>query len=607
MASADERKLVSFGSEWRYSDTGEDLGTTWRTPEFDYSSWPISKAKLGFGGADIKTKLSYGDNPDKKRITYYFRRYFDLDSIPKDNELTLRIRHTDGYAIYLNGKPFRSANLPPDPKFDTPATASHEANVTELSEGLSTGILLKGKNFLAVEIHLAKPSAPELGFDLELAMSPISDRLRIKPKVEAAPIKEWLVSDAFANNDESLRLKKDYLAGEDKALPDPSLTLGGCAWTVRSTESGLLDFEGMAGLRAKTNASIYAHVYVNSPIDQGAILYMGSDDGCAAWLNGTRVHFNDVYRGFVADKDEIPVHLVAGWNRLLTKASQGTGRWDLQTRLARIDGKPIEGLTYSVKNPLTEAQWQGQRRAQRMDVMPGKTMAYVNNGRLTLWFGQSQDSLLNILLDGRKAGSLRAAVAQCEKPGIGYKKTGVGWSEAAAVTDIRLDTKDPNTCVADVTVERNDSAETQRKYQAKYRFTIRLGEAWFESRLISLKNTDSVEYETRGYWHMLQPPISDAEPHCYNWVAVWVSEAGGVGAVARDEDDFVLALRSADGRPYGDLTRKLTRKLAPGFETSVEEPGLILFATEKRKPDDAAREGAKIRMAQNAGGEKPSP
>jgi len=606
--SADPRKLVSFGSDWRYDDKGEDLGTKWREPKYDYSHWPRKKARFGYGAPDIKTQLSYGSDPKKRHITYYFRKYITLGDVPKDSELTLHIRYDDGFAFYINGQLVASGNMPE--KFDchTCALRDHDSKVVEVFEQIPTDVLVPGKNFLAVEVHQNSPSSGDMAFDMELSISPISDRLRIKPTVRAPAIKEWLVSDVFQNDDQGSRLKKDYLGSEAQMLPDPSTRVGGKVWKAYSRDDGMYDFEkGEFHFRDRTNIAVYAHVYVHSPIEQGVVFYIGSDDGCATWVNGSRVHFNDIYRGLVEDKDEVPVHLLSGWNRVLMKVSQGGGAWKMKVKIATIDGEAVPGLKYSVKNPLTPQQWQAQRPSSKMDIMPGKTMAYVNNGRLALWFGQSQDSMLNVVLNGRRAGSMRAALAQFEKKGTGYKKTGVGWAEANQVVNIEIDSKRSDLCVVDVTVERTESRETQRKYQATYQFRIPLNTPWFESRFLSLKNTDGIEYEVRGYWHKLQPPVSDAEPHCHDWIAAWVSAAGGIGAMSRNGSDYTLALRSREGRPHGDITRSFVRKVGPGFEAFAKDPGLIIFVAEKGLPEDVLKGGLRIKAADTARAEAPNP
>lgn len=595
-ARAEETKLVSFGNEWRYNETNEDLGDTWREPRYNDSLWLIGRAPFGFGSDDVKTKLPLGSDPERKRIAYCFRKTFGLDKVPKDNELTLRVSYDGGFALYLNGKLLKSANLPESFTLDTPATQPHESGKIETFDRLPTNLLSAGSNLIAVEVHLGDPKAAKMGFDLDLGISPISDRMRIKPKVEAPPIREWLISDVWQNKDRPTQLTKDYLQGEADALPDPGLTLGGRVWTPMASDTGFLDFaKENARFKLKDYVAIYCHAYVQSPMDQGAMLCLGSDDGCAVWVNGVRVHFVDVFRAFVEDGDQIPIHLRAGWNRILVKLLQAGGPWSLEAKLARIDGKAIEGLTYSVKNPLPPAQWQRQKPAASMDIMPGKTMAYINNGRIGLRFGQAKDSVFDILLGGRKVGSFRAAMAQFERKGIGYKKTGIGWCEANQIKDIAINSKDPSLCIAEVTVENPDSAETQRRYEARYRFEVRLDAAWFKSRLIGLKNTDVTAYEVRGYWHKLQPPVSDAEPYCFAGMAMWVSEAGGIGALARNASDFTPALRRAEGVPYGDVTRVLHRSLSAGEAAAIEEPPIVIFVSEQQKPVAIYKDSLSIR------------
>ena len=41
--------LIPFGSTWKYLDDGSDLGTAWREPGFDDSSWSEGPAQLGYG------------------------------------------------------------------------------------------------------------------------------------------------------------------------------------------------------------------------------------------------------------------------------------------------------------------------------------------------------------------------------------------------------------------------------------------------------------------------------------------------------------------------------------------------------------------------------
>ncbi len=74
-------------------------------------------------------------------------------------------------------------------------------------------------------------------------------------------------------------------------------------------------------------AICYLHRVVTAEKEMEVTLYLGSDDGLAVFLNGKRVHANDVPRGPAADQDKIKVKLNEGDNELLLKIVNRTGGW----------------------------------------------------------------------------------------------------------------------------------------------------------------------------------------------------------------------------------------------------------------------------------------
>ncbi|MBN1676817.1 MAG: lamin tail domain-containing protein [Kiritimatiellae bacterium] len=165
--------LVSKTSTWRYHDQGADLGTAWRASGFDDSRWPDGNAPLGYAAAgeypDLDTVLSYGDNPDAKPITTYFRKPFLLDAANVTN-LTLAAKYDDGFVAYLNGAEVARGSMPGGTiGADTPAS-SHTAGAYELFNlDAHTGKLVHGVNVLAVELHQSGPTSSDLFMDFELA------------------------------------------------------------------------------------------------------------------------------------------------------------------------------------------------------------------------------------------------------------------------------------------------------------------------------------------------------------------------------------------------------------------------------------------------------
>jgi len=107
------------------------------------------------------------------------------------------------------------------------------------------------------------------------------------------------------------------------------------------------DLDGALDLRAlldpHDNVSAFALCEVRAEAaGLDALLKLGSDDGVAVWLNGERIHLNDVSRGLSVDQDEVALRLREGSNVLLLQVSQGGGDWGLCARLCSPDGQPVD-------------------------------------------------------------------------------------------------------------------------------------------------------------------------------------------------------------------------------------------------------------------------
>src|SRR5438132_467578 len=76
---AQSAALIEPGSEWRYNDSGKDLGAAWRESGYDDSGWKRGKAPLGYAVSALQTTLGFGGDVNQKYPTYYFRRIFSVD------------------------------------------------------------------------------------------------------------------------------------------------------------------------------------------------------------------------------------------------------------------------------------------------------------------------------------------------------------------------------------------------------------------------------------------------------------------------------------------------------------------------------------------------
>jgi hypothetical protein len=166
-----DQVLIAAGAVWRYNDAGTNLGTAWRAVSYNDSAWRTGPAQLGYGDGDEATVISYGSNPNNRRITYYFRRSFTLSNPAIFASLLVRFVRDDGAVIYLNGVEVARSNMPTGSiNYLTRAVAAiggaDESAWQEVP--VDPTRLVTGTNVIAVEVHQQAPTSTDVSFDLEL-------------------------------------------------------------------------------------------------------------------------------------------------------------------------------------------------------------------------------------------------------------------------------------------------------------------------------------------------------------------------------------------------------------------------------------------------------
>lgn len=122
------------------------------------------------------------------------------------------------------------------------------------------------------------------------------------------------------------------------------------------------DFIDLAKLLGKSGVALaQATTWVFSPVDQDVRMWLGQNDGAAAWLNGRLIHEGRYYSaGNYEDQnlvDTVAAHapLKAGWNelRLVVEAwpAPRDRGWGFSVRFCDFNGKPLPGLAYLNEPP----------------------------------------------------------------------------------------------------------------------------------------------------------------------------------------------------------------------------------------------------------------
>ena len=166
-------EIVSTGEVWKYLSDNNPLLELWKFLDFDDSSWTNALSPLGYGEDGISGVIDFGDDPNQKPVTAYFRKKFFFSANNDVVGSKVILRKDDGAAVYLNGVEIARDNLQDDAGFDTLATStiSGESELKSSEFIFDSTLLNEGENILAVEVHQSSRSSSDLFFDLKLLVS----------------------------------------------------------------------------------------------------------------------------------------------------------------------------------------------------------------------------------------------------------------------------------------------------------------------------------------------------------------------------------------------------------------------------------------------------
>ncbi|MDA1273128.1 MAG: hypothetical protein O2960_03610 [Verrucomicrobia bacterium] len=168
-APANPVVLIREGDQWNFLDDGRNQGFTWKAPDFNDGFWKTGLGQFGYGEHDERTKLLYGNDPDQKNVTTYFRKFFEVEDTAQITALNLDILYDDGIAVYLNGTEVLRSNLAPGAPFSEPATTSNsDLENIWITYGIPMESLRTGQNLIAIEVHRRSRSEGDLSFDARL-------------------------------------------------------------------------------------------------------------------------------------------------------------------------------------------------------------------------------------------------------------------------------------------------------------------------------------------------------------------------------------------------------------------------------------------------------
>ncbi|HMJ64007.1 MAG TPA: hypothetical protein VK615_01560, partial [Candidatus Binatia bacterium] len=158
--------------QWRYEQTGTDLGTAWRERLYNDGAWPGGAALLALETAalpePIRTTLSLVGANGLQQRTYYFRTHFN-HSGGSSGVLRFRTVLDDGAVMYLNGLEIWRQRMGTGPvTYDTESPTNVGDAVYEGPFTLCVTNLRTGDNVIAVEVHQNGPTSSDVTWGIEL-------------------------------------------------------------------------------------------------------------------------------------------------------------------------------------------------------------------------------------------------------------------------------------------------------------------------------------------------------------------------------------------------------------------------------------------------------
>jgi len=159
------KEVMDLNSDWKYNDKPRLPDNDWMAVDYDADNWKSGSGVLGYGNDDINVTLNSGSDPSNKYNCAWFRKEFTVSPEMDVRALIMKLRFDDGVVIYLNGKELQRHNLPlgyvdehthAQEEFNDWSN-KHEHLFNHALRGLPVG-----KNVLAIQVHLASQSSPDL-------------------------------------------------------------------------------------------------------------------------------------------------------------------------------------------------------------------------------------------------------------------------------------------------------------------------------------------------------------------------------------------------------------------------------------------------------------
>ncbi len=180
-----QKMLVLESDPWHFHRGSTPPPEDWNQNGFDDSTWEIGPGGFGYGDNDDQTVL---DDMRNQYSTVFIRNTFTVNDPQLIERLILTAWFDDGFVAYINGMEFVRVNVEGEPKYDSLASDSSEADISrQFVIDNPSAYFQSGTNTLAV-----------IGMNSSIDSSDLSLAIRLEAILrEGGSLKLKGVSDAL--------------------------------------------------------------------------------------------------------------------------------------------------------------------------------------------------------------------------------------------------------------------------------------------------------------------------------------------------------------------------------------------------------------------------
>jgi hypothetical protein len=153
--------LVAPGAEWRFLRGSTPLPAGWKDPAFDDSAWEEGPTGIGYGDGDDVTRLV---DMEDSYAAVFCRKAFDIDGLEGLEAVSMRVAYDDGIVLFVNGTEVQRLNMPGG-TVSSGLFALSAVEPTLATVPIPIGLLVEGRNVIAVSVHNSAVDSSDLSFD----------------------------------------------------------------------------------------------------------------------------------------------------------------------------------------------------------------------------------------------------------------------------------------------------------------------------------------------------------------------------------------------------------------------------------------------------------